>query len=593
MKKIIIIILLILTLTISSCKAENKTSIYIGEDGYWYINNEKTGTYSIGSNGKSAYELALEKGYTGTIDEWLASLNGDDGALSVFDTYSNQTLNSEIKVENGKIFLIVKYLDEVTVRKNCLAEKVYENKSYYNIFEEYNNASINMESLKTESDSFINNSNAVLQTKVYNTPKKSLAISSTNSEIITSEKVYSGEYYVASKIKCTRYESGKVGVFFGNDASENKQVFIKNTNSNFETCSNIITITNCNINIGSYESANLDAYIDDVVVINLSMFEVVPSKEKLDDLYEKYLQMIKGEIKETSYNETIVREEKFLLGEKYQQFTNEEAKATFMNYMNEKAKAIGMKNSTFIDAAGFYNRTTAIDLLRLAIYALGYDEIVSTWHKNSYQITINGNNPRIQDITTTVSSAALEDYYFLLGGKTGTVDGQSNLLAIVEGPDERLYAVVVLGAEINRFEAAKQALDAAMLKYYDRNYDNTNEIVQAKSAAVCIVPKNNTLAYTDYPLTMLYEKDIESVRTPASITKVLTSICMLDFVSDINESFTVNRSDVTAGSGYFLFDGDVITYKEALHAMLLPSSNTSAEATATAVGHKILQYNNK
>ena len=323
------------------------------------------------------------------------------------------------------------------------------------------------------------------------------------------------------------------------------------------------------------------------------MFSVAPSKDKLDEFYEKYLQMIKGEIKETSYNEIIVREERFLLGEKWQQYTNEEAKSTFMNYMNEKAKAIGMKNSTFIDAAGFYNRTTAIDLLRLAIYASSYDDIVSTWHKNSYQITINGNNPRIQDINTTVASAALEDYYFLFGGKTGTVDGQSNLLAIVEGPDERLYAVVVLGAEINRFEAAKQALDAAMLKYHDRNFDNSNEIVQAKSAAVCIVPKNNPLAYTDYPLTMLYEKDVESVRTPASITKVLTSICMLDFVSDINESFTINRSDVTGGSGYFLFDGDVITYKEALHAMLLPSSNTAAEATATAVGHKILQYNNK
>ena len=76
-----------------------------------------------------------------------------------------------------------------------------------------------------------------------------------------------------------------------------------------------------------------------------------------------------------------------------------------------------------------------------------------------------------------------------------------------------------------------------MLKYYDKNYDNTNEVVEAKSAAVCIVPKNNTLAYTDYPLTMLYEKNSEEVLPPASITKVLTSICMLDFVADINESF--------------------------------------------------------
>ncbi len=30
-------------------------------------------------DGKSAYELAVEEGYTGTLEEWLASLKGDTG----------------------------------------------------------------------------------------------------------------------------------------------------------------------------------------------------------------------------------------------------------------------------------------------------------------------------------------------------------------------------------------------------------------------------------------------------------------------------------------------------------------------------------
>ena len=68
---------------------------------------------------------------------------------------------------------------------------------------------------------------------------------------------------------------------------------------------------------------------------------------------------------------------------------------------------------------------------------------------------------------------------------------------------------------------------------------------------------------------------------------------MLDFVSDINESFEIKASDITSGSGNYFYDGDIITYKEALHAMLLPSSNTTAEATATAVGHRILDYNSR
>ncbi|MDO4815602.1 MAG: hypothetical protein Q4A83_03225 [Bacillota bacterium] len=40
-------------------------------------NNSGSGTG--GSNGKSAYELAVENGYEGTVTEWLASLKGEDG----------------------------------------------------------------------------------------------------------------------------------------------------------------------------------------------------------------------------------------------------------------------------------------------------------------------------------------------------------------------------------------------------------------------------------------------------------------------------------------------------------------------------------
>ncbi len=34
---------------------------------------------NTGNDGKSAYELAVEKGYQGTEEEWLASLNGSNG----------------------------------------------------------------------------------------------------------------------------------------------------------------------------------------------------------------------------------------------------------------------------------------------------------------------------------------------------------------------------------------------------------------------------------------------------------------------------------------------------------------------------------
>ena len=81
MKKFLILVILMIIFITSSCQADDTTNIYIGDDGYWYIDNQKTGTYSIGDNGKNAYELACENGYEGTLDEWLALLQNKDGKL--------------------------------------------------------------------------------------------------------------------------------------------------------------------------------------------------------------------------------------------------------------------------------------------------------------------------------------------------------------------------------------------------------------------------------------------------------------------------------------------------------------------------------
>ena len=489
---------------------------------------------------------------------------------------------------------MVEYLEEITIREGVLAEKAYEDYSFYEIFEENNYAPLNMDSYDTETDEYADYSGSTtLQKKVSFTPDFAMQVQGEKSNQIKSGKTYTGKYYIASKVNCTRYEKGYLGIVFGSDSEKYKNTTVQSTTDGFVTVSDIQQLSGDAIFIGSCISANLDGYIDDTVVVDLSMFETIPSKEKLDELYERYLKIWKGEVEVSSRNEYITKKKTYLLGEERQTFTDKEAKATFMEYMNTKAKSIGMENTSFIDAAGFYNRTTAYDLLRLAVYACGYRDLVETWHKNTYKITVNGRIPRTVTVNTTVTSSYLEDHYFLFGGKTGTVDGQVNLLAVVEGPDERLFAVIILGADGNRFEAARIALDAAMVKYYDKNADNSNLDVPAKSAAVCVIPRNNTLAYTDYDLNILYAKDIYTSRTPASITKVMTSICMLDFVSDINESFEIKASDITSGSGNYFYDGDIITYKEALHAMLLPSSNTTAEATATAVGHRILDYSSR
>ena len=48
-------------------------------DNYVYINNVNTGINVKGDPGKSAYQIARQNGFNGTIEEWLASLHGETG----------------------------------------------------------------------------------------------------------------------------------------------------------------------------------------------------------------------------------------------------------------------------------------------------------------------------------------------------------------------------------------------------------------------------------------------------------------------------------------------------------------------------------
>ena len=59
-------------------------------DGEWLVDSRGDRVVAQGPAGRSAYELAVENGYRGTLEEWLASLNGNNGRSAY-----------ELAVENG------------------------------------------------------------------------------------------------------------------------------------------------------------------------------------------------------------------------------------------------------------------------------------------------------------------------------------------------------------------------------------------------------------------------------------------------------------------------------------------------------------
>ncbi len=62
-------------------------------DTAWVDAPQGTGTGGTGVDGKSAYEVAVDNGYTGTEVQWLASLKGADGKDGVNGTDGKDGVN--------------------------------------------------------------------------------------------------------------------------------------------------------------------------------------------------------------------------------------------------------------------------------------------------------------------------------------------------------------------------------------------------------------------------------------------------------------------------------------------------------------------
>ena len=275
-----------------------------------------------------------------------------------------------------------------------------------------------------------------------------------------------------------------------------------------------------------------------------------------------------------------------------------EALAAFVARMNEKAASIGMHNSLFRDPAGIDNLSTAHDLLRLLLCADRYRALDGIWNAPEYELVVMGDMPRTQTVESTVVQPHLEMYYHIIGGKTGTLTRYNarNLAVILEIPGRRerlavveLYADAPNGEVGSRFDAVRQIADIALEKLADPDLDLSDRDVCCKAAAACLIPAAGAPVGEDLPL--LYAKNAEEALVPASVSKVLTAVCMLDEVDSLCETFDYCQFDTEIG-GFYAEDflpGDVLTFHQGLHAMLLPSSNVTAMAIARTVGARLLK----
>lgn len=265
----------------------------------------------------------------------------------------------------------------------------------------------------------------------------------------------------------------------------------------------------------------------------------------------------------------------------------------FVAYMNQKTAQIGMTQSHFQDAAGMDSLTTARDLLKLMVYARKYPVLNNVWMTKTHTLSVAGDNARQMDCVSKSTHPDLDTYYCSVGKKGGTMDSTRlnmwiyNLAVFLEIPgSDDLLAVVAMyapdGNQLpnNRFHATKQVADIAMALHNDPNADISDMPVCCENAIAALIPAHGG----DY--TVLYEKNADALGRPMSISKVLTAVCILDHITDLREKITYHALDTLIG-GFYIKDylpGDVVSYEDALYALMLESSNVTAQALARSVG---------
>ena len=83
--------------------------------------------------------------------------------------------------------------------------------------------------------------------------------------------------------------------------------------------------------------------------------------------------------------------------------------------------------------------------------------------------------------------------------------------------------------------------------------------------------------------TVLYEKNADEIREPASLTKILNLLVSLETL-DMDQVVTIPEGIETSGTTIGLVPGEEITVKNLMYGMMMESGNDAAEALAITAG---------
>lgn len=272
--------------------------------------------------------------------------------------------------------------------------------------------------------------------------------------------------------------------------------------------------------------------------------------------------------------------------------SDDACRVQFALAMNEKCIQLKMNNTLFQNTHGLSSPgqiSTSRDMLLLALYTLGNEILSKIWCTRNYTIYIKGPQARKISLNSLAAHPILDEEFTFLGGKTGTVNPRkTNVLLVLADKDSNIFVTTVMGAisEEKRFIDAKKLASAAQKKLLNPDYQ-FEESLTANSGSVLAV-RGKPFLEVNSCLPSTFSINENNPSPPASLTKVMTSLILLETISDLDETFTFKESDITGGSGPQICPDDIISFRDALYLMMLPSSNSTATAIGRVVGRRLI-----
>lgn len=267
----------------------------------------------------------------------------------------------------------------------------------------------------------------------------------------------------------------------------------------------------------------------------------------------------------------------------------------FLARMKARAAELGMDETRLVNPSGLTkdSRSSANDLLGLGLAFADHPVLARIWGTTNHMVKIEGPNAR--RVNVTHNYVALKNFgaftasYPFMGGKGGSLnypDLKIRAHVLVTEVGGVRYVISIMGMAFGDDPFALDLEICARIAAEQRG-----EKPPAAPAVAALLAKGGGYAYSALDRTRRYSSpNADRPQVPASTTKIMTALCTVETVKDLSQKLTVRFDDLRGGSGIECHSGDVLTYEEALYALLLSSSNTLAEALAASVGMRLIAF---